>query len=247
MLYSQTDSRFINPEGGTSGPMARTINVEEHAIRRDGFVDAAALRIQTQGYERMSVQDVLDDLDASRGAFYHYFDSKEALLEAVIDRMGDAVIDSLDPVINDPDLSAPQKLESVFATIGRYKAARRDLVLAILEVWLSNDNAIVREKFRRFVGRRMTPLLERILAQGAAEGSMDIERPDDTAMVVVSLILGLNELAGHLFVAHHAGTTSIDAILRTFTAYTAALERILGLPAASLTLLDEATVRWWFD
>ena len=54
-----------------------------HAVRRDEFVDAAQRLIQSPGYEQMSVQDVLDELGASKGAFYHYFDSKEALLEAV--------------------------------------------------------------------------------------------------------------------------------------------------------------------
>ena len=150
--------------------MARTVNVEERTVRRDAFVDAATKRIQTQGYERMSVQDVLDDVDASRGAFYHYFDSKQALLEAVIDRMGDAAIAGLGDTMDDPGLAAPQKLEIVFASIGSYKAERFDLVMAILEAWLSDDNAIVREKFRRYVVIRMTPLLATIIGQGAREG-----------------------------------------------------------------------------
>ena len=227
--------------------MARTVNVEERTVRRDAFVDAATKRIQAQGYERMSIQDVLDDVDASRGAFYHYFDSKQALLEAVIDRMGDAAIADLGGTLDDPDLAAPQKLELVFASIGSYKAARYDLVMAILEVWLSDDNAIVREKFRRYVATRMTPLLATIIRQGAREGSMAVDDPDDTARIVVSLVLGMNELAGHLFMAHQAGSASIESIVATFDAYTSALERILGLPPATLHLVDEPTLRWWFE
>ena len=62
--------------------MARTVDTEAHAVRREAFVDVAQRLMQTKGYEQMSIQDVLDELDASRGAFYHYFDSKTALLEA---------------------------------------------------------------------------------------------------------------------------------------------------------------------
>ena len=69
--------------------MARTLNPAAHAVRRDAFVDAAQRLIQAKGYEEMSIQDVLDELGASRGAFYHYFDSKAALLEAVVERMVD--------------------------------------------------------------------------------------------------------------------------------------------------------------
>ena len=32
---------------------------------------------------------MLEDVGASKGAFYHYFDSKAALLEAVVERMVD--------------------------------------------------------------------------------------------------------------------------------------------------------------
>ena len=65
--------------------MARTVDTGAHAVRREAFVDTAQRLMQAKGYEQMSVQDVLDELDASRGAFYHYFDSKAALLEAVVD------------------------------------------------------------------------------------------------------------------------------------------------------------------
>jgi hypothetical protein len=44
-----------------------------------------------------------------------------------------------------PDLSAPQKFDLVFTSVAAYKTARFDLVMAILDVWLSDDNAIVRE------------------------------------------------------------------------------------------------------
>ena len=227
--------------------MARTVNVEERTIRRDVFIDAATNRIQTQGFAAMSIQDVLDDVGASRGAFYHYFDSKQALLEAVIDRMGDAAIASMGGALDDPDLTAPQKFDLLFDSIGRYKVARYDLVMAILDIWLSEDNALVREKFRRDVASRMVPLLSSIIRQGAREGSMAVDDPDNTAVVVISLILGVNELAGNLFVAHRAGTVSIASIVATFEAFRVAVERTLCLPDATLHIVDEATLRWWFE
>ena len=67
--------------------MARTLDPSAHAVRRDTFLDAAQRLIQSKGYEQMSVQDVLADVGTSKGAFYHYFDSKAALLEGVVDRM----------------------------------------------------------------------------------------------------------------------------------------------------------------
>ena len=72
--------------------MPRTVNVEAHQVRRDAFLDVAQRLIQTKGYEQMSIQDVLDELDTSKGALYHYFDSKQALLDGVVDRFADAAM-----------------------------------------------------------------------------------------------------------------------------------------------------------
>src|SRR5262249_60651126 len=118
--------------------MARTVNPAAHALRRDAFVDAAQRLIQIQGYEQMSIQDVLDALDASRGAFYHYFDSKVALLEAVVERMVDQSTAALRPLVDDPDRAALEKLAGLFAGVARWKAARGELMIAVLEVWFSD-------------------------------------------------------------------------------------------------------------
>ena len=52
--------------------MARTRDTESHTVRRDAFVDAAQRIMATKGYEALSVQEVIDAVDASKGAFYHY-------------------------------------------------------------------------------------------------------------------------------------------------------------------------------
>jgi len=125
--------------------VARTLNPTLHTVRRDAFLDVAQRLVQTKGYEAMSIQDVLGELEASKGAFYHYFDSKQALLEAVVERFADGAMASLAPVLNDPELPALRKLEKVFAGIATLKAEQKDLMLAIIKVWDSDHNAIVRE------------------------------------------------------------------------------------------------------
>src|SRR6202022_4778085 len=106
---------------------AGTMNPPLHTVRRDAFLDVAQRLIQTKGYEAMSIQDLLDQLEASKGAFYHYFDSKQALLEAVIERFADTGMAAIAPILNDPTLPTLKKLERVFAGIAGWKAQRKDL------------------------------------------------------------------------------------------------------------------------
>lgn len=227
--------------------MPRTLDPTAHAQRRDAFIDVAMRLIQTTGYQDMSIQNVLDGAETSRGAFYHYFDSKAALLEAVIERMVEAATSALAPILDDPALTAPQKLHAFFSGLAQWKEMRRELLLGFIDVWLSDENAVVREHFRRNVTARLTPLMAKLVRQGDAEGTFSTGPPEPTAGVLVSLILGANETASRLFLEHQAGTTSLDDVVRTLAAYTDAFERILGLPAGSWPLADAETLRRWFD
>ena len=226
--------------------MARTLNPETHAVKRDAFVDVASRLIQTKGYEALSIQDVLDELGASKGAFYHYFNSKSDLLEAIVERMADAVEATWDEVMARPGLSAIERFEGVFSMAAQYKNARRELTLAVLEGWLSDGNTVLRERLHDLVAMRMTSVLEPILRQGASDSEFTTSDPAATAHVIVALIQGLQGVAAHLFVARQAGTVSLEEVERTFAAYGEAVDRILGLPPGRLSLTDPPTIRMWF-
>ena len=226
--------------------MARTRDPESHTVRRDAFVDAAQRIMAIKGYEALSIQEVIDSVGASKGAFYHYFGAKSDLLEAVVERMADGVEQGWAQVMERPEASAIDRLEGLFATTAQYKNARRDLSLALLEAWLSDSNAILRERLRLMVGRRLTPVLERILRQGADSGELSASEPEGTARVVVALILGSQEEAGRLFVARQSNAASFEDVERHFAAFEEAFNRILGLAPGRLSLTDPPTMRLWF-
>lgn len=226
--------------------MARTLDPVAHSVRREAFLDAAQRLIQTRGYEAMSIQDVLDALETSRGAFYHYFDSKQALLEAVVDRLADNAMVAVTPILADPRLPALRKLEKVLASIARFKAERKQLVVAIIEVWNSDGNALVREKLRRMTAERLHPILATVIHQGVAEGLFRIESPEQTARVLVYLVEGQQQLAAEQFLARQAGAITFETVRRSYAAFQEAFERLLGITKGSVQLIDEATLRYWF-
>jgi AcrR family transcriptional regulator len=64
--------------------MARTRSENYDGIYLGILTNAAAL-FSAQGYMRSSIADLADACKLSRGALYHYFDSKEAILFAILD------------------------------------------------------------------------------------------------------------------------------------------------------------------
>ena len=231
--------------------MARTVNPTAYAARRDAFVDAAIRLVREKGYERLSIQDVIEEVGASKGAFQHYFDSKAALLAAIVEDTVEASTAAVAPIARDPQLTPLQKLQGVFAGIYQWKTARPqfdpEAVAESARTWFSDENTIVVARMRAAVATRLTPVLVDILREGAADGSFSITDPDGTATVLTSLMLDLNDVAIQLFLARRARTVSFDTVKHTLASYAEASERILGLPPGTWPLVDEQGLRFWFD
>jgi hypothetical protein len=119
-------------------------------------------------------------------------------------------------------------------------------MLALLEVWYSDDNAIVRDKVRRSTLVGLVPLLSVIVEQGRVEGVFSASSPDGAAQAVVTLILGAQDMAVELFFARQAGEIPFEVVAARFEGLAEALTRVLGAPAGSMSLIDAATLRLWF-
>ena len=62
--------------------MTRTVKKPEE--RRADIVKAARYLFQTKEYSKTTMNDVIERLGIAKGTIYHYFSSKESLLEAVV-------------------------------------------------------------------------------------------------------------------------------------------------------------------
>lgn len=228
--------------------MARTVKQEEHTTKRNDILSAAQRLIATKGYGRMTVQDLLDDLQISKGAFYHYFDSKQAVLEALCERMLDEADQLLTPLVHDPDLQALEKLQRFFPALLRWKSAQRMFVAELLRVWFTDDNAIVRQKVDTLTAQRLAPLLTLIIQQGISEGVLATPYPEQAGNVILSLIRGLQDALAELlltFMQQHQESAYIDGIILSYSAYIDAIERTLGVPEGSLQRIDTESVKEW--
>jgi AcrR family transcriptional regulator len=220
--------------------------VKAHAVRRNEILDVARRLVYTRGYEQMTIQDILDDLRISKGAFYHYFDSKQVLLEALVERLQEEAEQLIAPIVHDPNLSALAKLQRFFDRLSRWKIAQKTFVLALMRVLYTDDNALYRQKMRATGVKRFMPLVTVIIRQGIQEGALTTAYPDQVGEVVISLALDLGDTLGGLLLSFDPQRDDLRPIERTVAAYTDALERVLGASPASLTLVDAQTLKEWF-
>jgi AcrR family transcriptional regulator len=228
--------------------MARTVKPEAVAAKRREILDAAQRLVMTKGYEQMSIQDVLDEVQISSGAFHHYFDSRGALLEAFVERVKQETNKPLLPIIHDPRLSAIEKIQGFFDTLDRLRSAHKADLVRLGRIWYTDANAIVRLKVDEAVFQQRAPLLTEIVRQGIREGIFTTAYPDQAGEVLMSLLQSMGNTHARLLLSFEQERDEkrcIEEIVATHAAYLDAIERVLGAPPHSFSRTDAEAVNVW--
>jgi TetR/AcrR family transcriptional regulator, transcriptional repressor for nem operon len=227
--------------------MPRVSREKDFSVRRNEILDVALRLVYTKGYEQMTIQDILDELEISKGAFYHYFDSKSTLLEALIERMIDQASVLLQPILDDPGLPALEKLERYFATAGRWKIEQKDFLIPLLHVWYTDENAIVRQKVSTAGLERIAPLITHLIEQGIQEGIFTTRHTQQVGEVILSMMYNVGDSIGQLLLVGAPGPQLLQRMEDTVAVYTEAIERVLGAPEGSLHLIEPAILNEWVE
>lgn len=225
--------------------MTRSVKPEEYAEKRNAILDVAARYITTKGYEQMTTQDILEALQISRGAFYHYFESKQALLMALVERIGEQAEQLLLPIVSDIEMPAQDKLLRVFAVLNQHKQENLNFVLAFIRVWYADENALFRHKLYLARVKRHVPLLAQIIRQGVAEGVFTTPYPDQAARTILALLEDLGYATVELLLAEEGGHPDIPRLFQMGEATADTLERVLGMrPGCLWQSWSEDFARW---
>lgn len=225
--------------------MTRSVKAHEYAEKRNAILDVAERYIATKGYEQMTTQDILEALQISRGAFYHYFESKQALLMALVERIGKQAEQLVLPIISDRELPAQDKLLRFFDVLDQHKRENLDLVFAFLRIWYADENALFRHKLYQARIKRLAPWLSQIIQQGVAEGVFTTAYPEHTARMIISLLEDLGYATVELLLVEEGKPIDVPRIAQISEATADALERVLGSsPGCLRQSWSEDLSRW---
>lgn len=223
--------------------MARVVKNPD--VRRSEILDVAQRLFYQKGYEQASVQDIIAEIGIAKGTFYHYYSSKLDLLDAMIERMIEQTLQSLEPLVADDQLSALAKFERFFRDLADWKVENKAFFLDLMNIWYKDENAILRHKVQSASVEKAMPLLAQIIEQGMAEGSFVTEHPTDMAEIVLQIGQSLSDTLAKIILnrAHNDNTLAI--IERKTIVYHQAIERTLKAPTGSINLFDLDQIKPW--
>ena len=144
--------------------------------RKNHILACAQRLFEQKGYENTSIQDILDELKCSKGGFYHYFDSKLALLEALTAQRTLAERDDLTRAVTACEGDAVERLNLLFARGLPWREDNMDFAGLILRVGYAQGSLQIRECVKRALMDNARPLLGEIIAQGARQAAVAYNR-----------------------------------------------------------------------
>lgn len=214
--------------------------------RRQELMTAAQQLFYTKGYENTAINDIIQAVGVSKGAFYHHFDSKTAVLEAIVDQMVSQILANLQEVVADDTLTAVPKWHKAVQISNSWKIERKAEMLEASRLMHMDENILLVHKLRTETLKVMAREMAKIISQGVDEGVFDVEHILETSEIMMVNISTLSETMNELIFNYEKYDDPTTLALQKNAAVQTAVERLLGAPPGSMPIIDNDTLIAWF-
>lgn len=162
---------------------------KEPHVRRSELVSAATALFAERGVSDTAVSDIVKAAGVAQGTFYLYFDSKDAIVCAVVEDLIDGMVQRIQSRLGDPNGSAVEKLEAMAAAL--LEVSDEPYEVELMDIFHRPDNRAIHDRVAREMVPRLLPYLAAIIEQGVAEGVFVSEDPETTSWFILGALQGL--------------------------------------------------------
>lgn len=197
--------------------------------RKKEIISAACQLFLSKGYDNTTMKDVMVRLNIAKGTIYHYFSSKQELLEAVI----------LSVVLEEMTRQKHYLSQTTGTSLNRIKQfvikdiSRAESRGELIDHLHKPSNAGMHIQLLAQTITSRAPLYAELIKQGCEEGVFTTDAPLECAEFLLSGIQFLTDLGICPWTA--------DQLERRWRAFPALLESLLQAPQGSFQFLSEIT------
>ena len=197
--------------------------------RKAEIVKAARHLIQTKEYEKMTLQDVMTQLGIAKGTIYHYFKSKEELLEVVVENIVDEYLEKIQILIQETQGTALQKMQILLEKSNEVASP------SVLQQLHKKGNEAVHIRLLAVTLIKQAPLYAKLILQGCEEGVFQTDAPLECAEFILSAVQFLTDIGIYSW--------SKEDLVRRIQAFPKLIEQQLRAPPGSFHFL---LTQWGF-
>ncbi|GEU03336.1 TetR family transcriptional regulator [Bacillus anthracis] len=157
--------------------------IKEYEERRKEILETAERLFLTKGYTNTTVNDILKEIGIAKGTFYHYFKSKEEVMDEIIMRIIKEDVAKAKVIVSNPNIPV---LEKLFRVLMEQSPKSGDIKDKMIEQFHQPNNAEMYQKSLVQSIIHLSPVLTEILEQGIEEGIFSTSYPQETIELLLS-------------------------------------------------------------
>jgi AcrR family transcriptional regulator len=218
-------------------------------IRSAELLDCAQRLFFERGYDNTTVNDIIHEAGLSKGAFYHYFASKEALLEALAVRLARESLAELEPMLRDPSLDAIGRLNALFAGSQRLNVELAPQLRKTFAVVFRPENVMLFHRIDEAARELVLPMIADLLKKGRDEGAFDVPSPSAFADMLMQVRLIFRDVMHRALRRAEEGSIeeAADLLEERLRLYGIAIDRLLKLPDGTIKAVEPGFARAFLE
>ena len=192
------------------------------------ILDALQFLLESKDIQTISVNEIAQTAGIGKGSIYYYFPSKDAILEALIERNYKKPIETAQSLAKQKNVSPFTRMAMIFQACRNASAEFLRQNTETTENRLQ-DTLLLHQKYLNHLVTELKPALTAIIEQGIETGDIHFDHPAALAEIVLIVL------------AVKSDTTLIpsssEEIEETILGLISLLEKGTGNPAGSLNFL----------
>lgn len=166
--------------------------VMKDSTKYDIILDALQELLENRDIQMISVSEIAQKAGIGKGSIYYYFPSKDAILDALVERNYEKPLETAKMLAGQTDVSPFTRMAMIFQAChnssaeflkqGR-AASSRDSVQDH-----SQEKAYIHQKYLKHLIAQLKPALTEIIQQGIDSGEIHFERPAALAEIVLIVL-----------------------------------------------------------
>jgi AcrR family transcriptional regulator len=211
---------------------------KEAEVRKKEFLDAALELFYESGYDKTSINDIINKVGVTKGAFYYHFKSKDEVLDTIALQQAEEMVEVFIGVVDENDENSLAKINRIISSMQKYRAETEEKRLKIFKVLDKNENLKLRQKVFENYMRLSKPIVSKIIEQGIKEGVFTTDYSDELAEFYIYFSITINGTLNKLIPTIGERPENIEIIMRKISFYEEMFEKILGVKEGSIKFAE---------
>jgi AcrR family transcriptional regulator len=154
---------------------------KDPAERANEIIAVAEELFISKGFTATAVSDIVGKIGVAQGLFYYYFKSKEEVLDAIVERYANLLLQTTQDIAQDNAINAIVKIQRIFSAMFDLGKGKEKLVDYIHQ----QSYEEMHNKLAVKMTEKLIPIFAALFRQGMTEGLFTMKDPDVTAEILL--------------------------------------------------------------